>query len=583
MYAGKEVERIERARFLKDIQSERVDDLPLIIHWLKQMEIASIIDRELPVPHGNRKGLSYGQLSVLFLSYVASQSDHRLCAVETWVKKHRRTLEMATGWNIGVKDATDDRLADLLSIIGSSSPQERENIALKLGQKTIRAYELPTDKARSDTTSFSVYHQVETETENLLKFGYSKDRRPDLVQYRQMLATLDPMGMPLLGATLPGNKTDEGDYVPTWRQLAQIIGHKDFLFLADSKASTWNNRALIDTEGGIYCFPLAMVKPRPHLLWQWVTNSPILVEEIYLNEDDDSEWPIGEGFEVPLGSIWWSKENQQWYRWAERWLVVCSYALRERQLKSLSTRLSKAESALAKLVQKTPQDEVMLQTKVEQILKRYRVSEQILINIEKKISYQKVYEGAGRGSQNRPFRRVRQTTLSLTYQRCQAKISEQQSIAGWRLYVTNAETTRLSLAQAVNSYREQWQPERGFHRFKRGHLPALPIYFQDERRIRGLMFLLTIALTLFTLMEFVVRRQLTESEQSISGLYSGNPKRSTFRPTAEQLLAAFADLTLYLYPDGSTEISSLNFLQRQILNLMKIPESIYLVPQLVPN
>ncbi len=97
------------------------------------------------------------------------------------------------------------------------------------------------------------------------------------------------------------------------------------------------------------------------------------------------------------------------------------------------------------------------------------------------------------------------------------------------------------------------------------------------------MFLLTIALTLFTLMEFVVRRQLTESKQSISGLYSGNPKRITLRPTAEQLLAAFCDLTLYLYPNGSTEISSLNSLQRQILNLMKIPESIYLVPQLVPD
>ncbi len=131
MYAGKEVERRERAIFLKGIQSERADDLPLIIHWLKQMEIASIIDQELPVPHGNRKGLSYGQLSVLFLSYVASQSDHRLCAVEPWVEKHRQTLEMATGWNIGVKDATDDRLADLLSMIGSSQEQERENIALR--------------------------------------------------------------------------------------------------------------------------------------------------------------------------------------------------------------------------------------------------------------------------------------------------------------------------------------------------------------------------------------------------------------------------------------------------------------------
>ena len=583
MYAGKEVERIERAILLKGTISERADDLPLIIHWLKEMDIASIIDQELPPPHGNRKGLSYGQLSVLFLSYVVTQSDHRLCAVENWVEKHLLTLEMATGWNIGAKDATDDRLAYLLSIIGSSQTQERENIALRLGQKTIRAYELPTDKARSDTTSFSVYHQIGTETENLLKFGYSKDRRPDLVQYRQMLATLDPMGMPLLGATLPGNKTDESDYLPTWRQLEKIIGHKDFLFLADSKASTWNNRALIDREGGIYCFPLAMSQPRPKLLSQWIADSPTAVEEIYYYGEDDSEAPIGEGFEVPLGSLWWEKENQQWYRWSERWLVVCSYALQQRQLKSLSARLSKAELALEKLAQKPPQDEVILQTNVESILKRYRVSEQILTSIEKKISYQKVYEGAGRGSKNRPFRRVRQTTLSLTYQRCDHGIAHQQSIAGWRLYVTNAHTERLSLEQAVNSYREQWQPERGFHRFKRGHLPALPIYFQDEERIRGLMFLLTIALTLFTLMEFVVRRQLTESEQSLPGLYSGNPKRSTFRPTAEQLLAAFSDLTLYLYPDGSTEISSLNSLQRQILNLMKIPESIYLVPQLVPD
>ena len=107
-------------------------------------------------------------------------------------------LQMSTGWNIGAKDATDDRLADLLSMIGSSQEQKREQIALRLGQQTIRAYELPTDKARSDTTSFSVYHQPETETEgeNLLNFGYSKDRRPDLVQYRQMLATLDPMGLP---------------------------------------------------------------------------------------------------------------------------------------------------------------------------------------------------------------------------------------------------------------------------------------------------------------------------------------------------------------------------------------------------
>ena len=57
----------------------------------------------------------------------------------------------------------------------------------------------------------------------------------------------------------------------------------------------------------VYCFPLAMGKPRLQLLLQWVINSPILVEEIYLNGDDEEQWPIGKGFEVPLGSIWWGQ------------------------------------------------------------------------------------------------------------------------------------------------------------------------------------------------------------------------------------------------------------------------------------
>ncbi|MGK7872831.1 MAG: hypothetical protein AB4426_05815 [Xenococcaceae cyanobacterium] len=106
-------------------------------------------------------GLSYGQLAVLLLTYMISQADHRLCAVEPWVVFHHRTLEWATGWKIGLKDATDDRLADLLKLLGSDEHQAIETIETKLGQHLIRVYELPTDQARSDTSSFSVYHQPE--------------------------------------------------------------------------------------------------------------------------------------------------------------------------------------------------------------------------------------------------------------------------------------------------------------------------------------------------------------------------------------------------------------------------------------
>lgn len=174
----------------------------------------------------------------------------------------------------------------------------------------------------------------------------------------------------------------------------------------------------------------------------------------------------------------------------------------------------------------------------------------------------------------------------MKFERQPEAITIAEQLTGWRIYVTNVRMEQLSLAQAVVYYRDQWQLEHGFHRFKRGQLPALPIYLANEDRIIGLMFLLTIALRCFTLIEFQVRRQLQAQQDEIAGLYAGNPKRKTQRPTAEQLLAAFDGITLYHHRDGTSEITPLNDLQRRILALMKLPETIYALPvptQFIPD
>ncbi len=95
--------------------------------------------------------MSYGQLSVLLLTYIITQSDHRLCAVESWVEAHRKILELTTGWSIGEKDASDDRLARVVEELGKQSEATQE-IEVKLGRHLIRAYELPTVVARADTS-----------------------------------------------------------------------------------------------------------------------------------------------------------------------------------------------------------------------------------------------------------------------------------------------------------------------------------------------------------------------------------------------------------------------------------------------
>jgi len=558
-----------------EINSEQIDDIPVIVEWLKKMEIAKWIDKSLSEPHGNHQGMSYGQLSVLLLTYIITQADHRLCAVESWVKQHLKVLEWVTGWSIGEKDTSDDRLARVVEELGIQT-EACAQIELKIGQHLIRAYELPTEVARADTSSFSVNHQMpESEEESLLRYGHSKDKRPDLLQYRQLLATLDPAGIPLVSATLAGNGADDPVYWPTWQQMAKVIGHTQFVFIADCKAGAIGTRAQIASKGGIYCFPLPMTGQNPELLKQWVLNPLAPTIEIRLPRQDKKEPAVGKGFEVELGKFWWNPETNKWVRWHERHLVVYSNTLATATIRGQQHRLEKAQLALSTLAAKPGEDLEKLHQKLEAILKRHRVKEFFSITTTTETLTETRYLGRGRPTAQSPKEQVTRIKLQLQFQLQSAAIAQSEQLAGWRLYVSNAITTRLTLPQAVIYYRNEWLLERGFHRFKRGRLPALPIYFQNQDRIAGLMFLLTIALRVFTLIEFVVRQALQNAQQSLAGLYDGNPKRATARPSTEQLLKAFCHLTLYFLPDSSIFITPLSALQRQLLLLMKLPESIY--------
>jgi hypothetical protein len=93
--------------------------------------------------------------------------------------------------------------------------------------------------------------------------------------------------------------------------------------------------------------------------------------------------------------------------------------------------------------------------------------------------------------------------------------------------------------------------------------------------------LLGIALRVLTLTEFVARRDLAATGDTLPGLYAGNPKRTTTQPTAERLLSAFTPITLYRHDTGTAiryEVTPLSPLQRRILHALGIPESVYAPP-----
>jgi len=553
------------------ITSERIDDIPLLMHWLLDMHIDRIIDEVLDTPHGNRQGLSYGQLAVGFTAYTLSQCNHFLSPVRDWVAKHQRILAQALGCSIRDTDFTDERLEDLLDALGEA--EVGEEMEAQLGQHLIRAYELPTDTARIDTTTVSVYHQCDTGA--LLDYGQSKDHRPDLRQFKEVLSTLDPAGIPLCSATVAGHSADDPLYLPTWRRMVKILGRADFLVVGDCKLASLANRGQIQDGGGFYLAPLPLTGDTPEELRRWVLNPPVPPRPITLPEVDE---PVGQGFEVPVSQAWTQPDSASAVTWLERVLVLRSDKLARRQQRGLAERLQRAEQALSKVKAAANADLAQLSSQSQALLQRYKVDAYLEVTWTGHTTQTKRYLKRGRHGPNSPYELVTTTTWHMTLTRRPEAIATCDQLAGWRLFVTNAPTARLDLQAAVQCYREEWQPERGFHRLKGAALAIRPLLLRSDQRICGLLQILVIALRALTLLEFVARRQLGTQPTPLQGLYAGNPKRATLRPTAERLLLAFDDLTWYQVTDGQSiwqQVTPLSNLQRRILNLLGIPETVY--------
>ncbi|MGB5060746.1 MAG: hypothetical protein WBO48_18750, partial [Candidatus Promineifilaceae bacterium] len=151
-------------------------------------------------------------------------------------------------------------------------------------------------------------------------------------------------------------------------------------------------------------------------------------------------------------------------------------------------------------------------------------------------------------------------------------ITQVERQMGWRIYVTNAPEQRLSLPEALRTYRGGVPTiERDFSRFKGRPLGLRPLFVQRDDHMTGLVRLLSLGLRVLTLIEFLVRRSLREEQESLAGLYPGNPKQTTERPTAERILRAFRGITLsciHLPGQEIRHVTPLSPLQSRILQLL---------------
>ena len=182
-----------------------------------------------------------------------------------------------------------------------------------------------------------------------------------------------------------------------------------------------------------------------------------------------------------------------------------------------------------------------------------------------------VKDGLGRLAQD-----VSVVTATVSTSRAATAYDNTVRCLGWRAFVCN--DTELDLGEAVLAYREEYIVEHCFNRFRGKILGLTPLYLTSTTRIKGLIRLLSIGLRVLCLVEFTVRKALQEQDEKLDGIYAGNPKRATVRPTTEMMLRAFIGIHLVTVNFDGTDwrsVSPLNAVQSRILALLGFPAAIY--------
>src|SRR5260221_11732148 len=94
---------------------ERVDDIPILLPTLQRLKVAEILDRHFPSGHRWKGALTFGEVACVWVAFITSQGDHRLCQLQPWAKDNLHTLTACLGKTVRPLDFQDDRLADLLA------------------------------------------------------------------------------------------------------------------------------------------------------------------------------------------------------------------------------------------------------------------------------------------------------------------------------------------------------------------------------------------------------------------------------------------------------------------------------------
>ena len=504
------------------LESLEVGATPLARHFLQRLHLPAFFERHLPVLPGRQPDLPSSQtLCVLLTNLLLARQP--LYAIPAWVA--RRVPEHLGLQTDQISLLNNDHIGRALDHLDRA---DRASLLTALVTHAVRAFEIDLQELHQDTTTVTFSGEYDQPTEvgqPHITFGYNKDHRPDLKQLLYSIAISADGAVPVHCKLYDGNTSDDSVHIDTWDFLYQIIGHSDFLYVADSKLCTHENMEHIQTRKGRFL----TVMPRTRREDGWFREHQFANPMEWLEVHREPNPRRLSGPDIVYHAVESPQRSADGYR-------VLWYRSSQKQYQDQESRRQRLDRAHARLEgRQAPgcreRNHADTLAAAECILIDEHVQHLLCIEIDSTIQEEYRQEGPGRPGPDTSWRRIEHVRHRARFVENGEAIRREASADGLFPLMTNDET--LTLAEALGKYKYQPFVEKRHEQLK-SVFGVRPMWLKSVKRVSSLLWLYYAVELIQALMERQVRRRMEQKQSPGLALYPEG--RASEAPTTELMI-----------------------------------------------
>jgi transposase len=557
-----------------ELRSYEIGALPLLKRVLDRMQLERLLREHLPEDDTRTELATVTALLVLIANLLLAREP--VYGVGEWAAHFPPELLGLTAKDL--PRLHDDRLGRSLDrMFDGIGPA----LVMAVVRHVVREFAVSLSELHNDSTTVSFYGAYDDAGEEseqrgrptpAITWGHSKARRPDLKQLLYILTVTRDGNVPIYFSSDSGNTVDDRTHIATWDLLRELVGHPDFLYVADCKLASSENLGHIAARGGRFVTVLPRGRNEDLAFRRRLRTAtpPPAWKVLYALADEDGE------VKDELSICGDDHLHSEGYR------LLWYHSLRKAALdgEKRARAIQRATEALSDLRQRLlgPRTRFRDRTKVEQGVERILADTEagswLTVGIEGQP--EETFRQATPGRPSEQTKYVKQTRMryTLSWVLNLEALAEAEREDGVFPLLTN--DRKLSATEVIQAYKRQPLIEERFSQFKTDFMVA-PVYLKNVVRIQGLLAAYFFALVAQTLLERELRQAMAREERKALPLYP--EERPCSRPTTHRVIEVFSAIQRHEVRVGEEAaqvmVTQLTKTQREILRLLGLDPRTY--------